>query len=423
MKYQHFILNLFALISILLFTACSSVTSNVHDATQKSLIKVDETNLKFKSGYESKKHKIKKSYVNISNSIGELSTNFLENSFIQFFMTDTMVLKNRETLIIWKDGTSKDSKALIKHYGKRYLKKTIDTNTLDLSQQFNYLTKYYLLKEQKSYKERFLEKFPKPRVDQFKTDRQNVQAVNEYKFQLQLAEQRWELQTDQTKKIVASKVLGALYGKPSIKKISYDPESEKLFVNIISKRNSFAQNVFFNIESDKAKKIVSNKHRLKPILYFRFDNDSSVELVGVSFQYLQHNYLAKITDTMFQKNTNFKITHEKLDLSSINVDYKIVAKDVEPPSWFYHLKNEAIIGYGMGDTQEEAKNFALKEIAQQLSVTVNAKTSVSKEKSTSSYEKNITQNINLETKDLELKGAKTIKAQKKNGIWFVAVEK
>jgi len=113
---------------------------------------------------------------------------------------------------------------------------------------------------------------------------------------------------------------------------------------------------------------------------------------------------------------------QDLELEKLNVDYKVVSQDINPPKWFYNLNtNGKTIGYGVGDTQQEAKNIALKEIAQTLGVKVDSSTSTQKKSDGNNFSKRTQQNVNVSSKKIDLKGAKTIKSVKKDGTWFLAV--
>jgi hypothetical protein len=75
----------------------------------------------------------------------------------------------------------------------------------------------------------------------------------------------------------------------------------------------------------------------------------------------------------------------------------------------------------MGDSEQEAKNSALKEIAQSLEVNIKADSSTNKRSDGSNFSSKSSQNVKISTKNKKLKGTKTIKSQKKDGVWFIAV--
>jgi hypothetical protein len=192
-------------------------------------------------------------------------------------------------------------------------------------------------------------------------------------------------------------------------------------MTIKSSRGEFIQKIKFKVDSKTALSMRKNKTNIYPVVYFTLVKNS-LKLIGVSVKYKNKHFLAKLTDKTYKYNTNIKFKSEKLDLKKLNIDYKIVSKDIQPPSWFYNLTNgDKIIGYGMGDSEQEAKNFALKEIAQSLEVNIKAESLSTKKSDGSNFSSKSSQKVKISTKNKKLKGTKTIKSQKKDGVWFIAV--
>ena len=157
-------------------------------------------------------------------------------------------------------------------------------------------------------------------------------------------------------------------------------------------------------------------------MYFKFDN-SNIVLIGASVGYNKKEYLTSFENEFYKRENTLKISSEtKLELNKLDIDYKVSSSNIEPPEWFYNLpKSDKTIGYGMGDSKQEAKNSALKEIAEYLEVTVSSSTSTNKKRDGDMLSSKTSQDVKIKTGDKKLEGVTTIKSQKKDNIWFVAV--
>jgi len=91
------------------------------------------------------------------------------------------------------------------------------------------------------------------------------------------------------------------------------------------------------------------------------------------------------------------------------------------PSWLYNLqsgKNE-IIAYGIDESLSEAKQNAISDISNTLSVSVNSSVDLSKSDNNGALSKR--SKIRLKThSDTQLSGVKFIKIEQKDGLWYVA---
>ncbi len=94
------------------------------------------------------------------------------------------------------------------------------------------------------------------------------------------------------------------------------------------------------------------------------------------------------------------------------------------PSWLYNIKdnkNCEIIGYGIGDTLDKAKQGAMSDIVRSISVSVRSDIDIS----TSDNDGDVSQNssINIKTKSqATLSGVEFIKVEEENGLWYVAAK-
>ncbi len=407
---------IFLSITISLFTACTSKKE-----IDTTLISYDKKAYAVKNGYQDSKQFIKKSYNSVSNYFNNMSDDFYENGLIQFISSDEIILEKRKDLIIWKNGNSKNSSYIIKNYLKDN-KKDVDYKGLKLAQKMQILNDYFFNSKQKEYLAEFTTIYKKPKFDEFKTDRENIETVNNYNYQLSRSKYDWENNLPETKKEIAQNILSSLYGKPSISNISYDPNNQLIYMQIDSQRENFSQKISFKIAPKDAKIIKNNKSSLLPKIYFKFENNE-ITLIGSSIMLKKEEYLANFTNKLYQRENTLTLSNNnKLDLKKLNVNYKINATDIKNPEWFYNLpENGKIIGYGTGETESAAKNSALKNIAQTLEVDVKSDISINKKSDGSQYSSKTKQNINVSSKSKKLKGTKTIKSQKKDGIWFIAV--
>ncbi|RLA73473.1 MAG: hypothetical protein DRG78_22560 [Epsilonproteobacteria bacterium] len=407
-------------IALSLFTACAS-KQEIIKTKDTTLISYDEKAYAVKNSYQDSKQFVKKSYSTVTNYFNNTSDDFYENSFIQFISSDETILEKRKNLIIWKDGNSKNSSYIIKNYLKNN-KKDVDYKGLNLAQKMKILNDYFFNMKQKEYLAKFTTQYKKPNFDEYKTDRENIEVVNNYNYQLSRSKYEWENNLQEIKKEIAQNILSSLYGKPTISNISYDPNNQLIYMQINSQRESFSQKVSFKVLPEYAKTIKNNKRSLLPKVYFKFENNE-ITLIGSSVMLKKKEYLANFTNKLYQRENTLTLSNNnKLDLKKLNVNYKINATDIKNPEWFYNLPEEGkIIGYGTGETESAAKNSALNNIAQTLEVDVKSDISINKKSDGSQYSSRTKQNINVSSKSKKLKGTKTIKSQKKDGIWFIAV--
>jgi len=226
---------------------------------------------------------------------------------------------------------------------------------------------------------------------------------------------------------------------------NYDSENEKIYFNIYSKNQKFYQKVVANISPTSAKKIKQNG-TFKIIPNIKFVNNmielSSFKILETSqnnyfeAKYTNINYKpqsAKVTivdiDKEFKEDISISfrkyIQKEKtvVDIAKKEVWYIDIVKrfNAKVPKWFitpYNTKN--IIGYGDGDTIEEAKANARKDLGQMIQVNVNTVSLNIKEinnfKNFHSLKRKIEQSSNVE---LNSQNYTLYKQEKLDGRWYV----
>lgn len=93
------------------------------------------------------------------------------------------------------------------------------------------------------------------------------------------------------------------------------------------------------------------------------------------------------------------------------------------PSWFGAIKPQngyEIIGFGEGGSLDEAKTNARTDIAKQIKVKISSEIKIAKQISNEKYTKNSIVNLS-ENVSASLSEVKELKAEKENGVWFVAL--
>lgn len=94
------------------------------------------------------------------------------------------------------------------------------------------------------------------------------------------------------------------------------------------------------------------------------------------------------------------------------------------PSWFYNLTpshSNEIIGYGTDKSLDNAKKLAISDIVKTISVKIESTTEISKEIRSGSYNRDLATNLKTESK-ATLSGVEVEKAEKIDGVWYVAAK-
>jgi len=385
------------------------------------MIHVDNSVTDVTAGYESSIHHVKNVSSIIQKSTQNSKNNLLENKFVQIFVSDQLVLDARKNMIPWVNGhTNSDNDILQEEVVHQGLK--VSANALPIAQKLQLLFDYYLNKLKQDYEANFLKENPKPILNEFLTDRENIQKVNKYHLALKRSESNWELNIIQTKKSAAQSALETLYGKPKLEYLSYDPYDQSIYCLITSSKNGFSQKIKFNLPPKNANILKERPNDVQAEMYFNFDNDE-LTFKGITVLFDQKAYIASLVDQTFIRQNTLKMSTENLSLNNLKVSYKQLGVNVIPPEWFLNLtfSNSEKIGYGMDADFVKAKQAALSDISEQISVKVESKLYIEKQASGDYFSNNVNQTINTSTKETTLEGTKIVKHEIKDGYNFVAV--
>lgn len=94
----------------------------------------------------------------------------------------------------------------------------------------------------------------------------------------------------------------------------------------------------------------------------------------------------------------------------------------DQPKWLYNIQaadQNEIIGYGADKDLSAAKQGAIDDITKSISVQINSSTDISQTQIDGKYKENISNNLQISAKSV-LNGIKVLKAEQKDGIWYVA---
>lgn len=185
-------------------------------------------------------------------------------------------------------------------------------------------------------------------------------------------------------------------------------------------KNKFEQKIHISLNSDIAKNIKKNIKYLQPVVYFKF-NENKLDLAAVNFIYKEKVLFAEFTDETYFRNSSIIFSTDKLSLKEQDVSYSEIVKNIVPPSWYYNLEDKNI-GYGQGKDKNDAKNDAYKNIAQNIKVVVNSNFTMTKKVSGDLSTKHLKSDTNVKANDITIENSKVIKVEKKDSIWFVAIE-
>ena len=404
---------IFSIITItILFSGCAMM--------DKALTPLDHNINKSESIYNDIKYDVDKSITNINQNIKGLSSDFHESSFVKFFSDEKKIIEYRdENFVKWSKKSNYNSRKLIKRYlDKNNMK--LNEKDLKLSDKMDILNKYFFKKFKKEYARKFQQKNKKVTFDPFLTDRENINKIHDYKTKLKSWEHDWNINIYETHKKVAKLMLSTLFHTPKIKFLSYDPYDEKIYLNIYSRKNKFEQKIYIKAKRDLAKSIEKNITYLKPTVYFKF-KENKLDLAAVNVIFKKKVLLAEFTDETYFRESSIVFSTDKLSLQDQDVEYSEVVKNITPPSWYYNLENKNV-GYGQGTEEKDAKHNAYKNIAQNIKVVVNSNFTMTKKVSGDLSTKNLKSDTNVQAKNITIENSKVIKVEKKDNIWFVAIE-
>jgi len=402
------IFNYFSIVilSVSVFWGCATMDNTIH---------------KSKATSQSAGHSINKSVDNIANSVGDIEADIYESSFIKFFADDKTILENREKYFIkWNKSSRTSSKNIINKYIKAN-KLKINFNKITISQKMNIINQYYFNDFEKKHIQKFKIDYKKFKEDEFLTDRENIEKLNEYNLALVESEHQWDMGLHKTKKKVASLMLSSLYSTPKLKFDSYDPYKEEIYLSIFSTKNGFKERFKFKVVKDIARKIKKNITHVKPSVYFKIAKNNALEFVGVSASHKGKHYLCEIVDIAYIKQNEVQFTYNNINLAKEKITYSDVIKNITPPDWY---RNEIVKNrfYGQGESKDKAKADAYNNYALSVKVTVNSSILLEDESSGSLYSSSIKSKSNQKVNNVSVEGARIVKSEKKDGIWFFAIE-
>lgn len=391
---------------IIFLSACSSKNAPVDKHLHKTSMV-----------YRNVSYSIDKGLKNTGGFFQNLKDSFFESSIGKFVVSDKTLAKNRKNYITWKQNRRyvKPFNRIIKDDPKRYT----------LSRKMNILSDYFMDIEKKRFLKDFRVENPKPQYDEFLTTKENLRNIYKYKEAVFDYNKKWNLNLDNTKKKVSQKVLYSLYGKPRVKDFKYNADDEEVHLQVYSKHNGFMKKVVISADKNLAKKIKNNMQKVKAEAYYKLD-DNRLDFIGINILFDGKYFLADISEKDFIRDNRIEImakNTQDLNLQSEDINYRVILKDLTPPSWFNTLqaKPNQVIGYGVEATFKAAKLVALSDIAQSVKVKVKSSTSFRKSLDDSSVTKKASSDIDVESENIELENTKVIKSEKKDGLWFVAV--
>jgi hypothetical protein len=231
------------------------------------------------------------------------------------------------------------------------------------------------------------------------------------------------------------------------KDFHYDAQTQRLYYDVFSKRDGFYQKVFSNVPSYIAKSVKEdNSFRIIP-LFSAYKNNIKLNSFKLLETKSERSFETIYTNINFQPNTismtvkAVNQTMEELDQNSLNkmqqipIDIKdLYEKEVwyidvvnringKVPQWFIQPdESDNIIGYGDGDTLEEAKANARKDLAYMIEVLVKGSFELTKDIGNIKNYKNLRSSIN-QTLSIKLSSDsyKVFRQEKLDGRWYIGL--
>lgn len=407
--------------SLLFFTSCALKESAVK-TKDTIMTPVDKTTNLVEESYEGVSHFFSKISSSVSNGSSSLKNSLVDNSFSKYLFSDEYIIESRKDLVVWKNFNNQNEKTILKNYLKQK-KINLSYKELSINTKLQLLNDYYFDLAQNAFKESIQRKYPKPKFDPFLTNRQNVNNFDEYNLNIYKANNIWERKLYHTKRLVLGSSLSSLYGNTKMKVINYNPYKDRLYIRILSSKNGFKQNGYLKLDSNTARALKEQRN-IRPKVYFELD-EKEFKLSGASLRFRGKGYLIYFSDENYIRDNKIVLnTNSKFDLKKEEINYQEIPKNINPPSWYTKIESsdDTIIGYGLSVDEKEARNNALQNIIQTISVKVSSKSSFEKKMSGDIITKKANKQINVVSDYTKLEGTKLLKTQKKDGLWFVAIE-
>jgi hypothetical protein len=211
-------------------------------------------------------------------------------------------------------------------------------------------------------------------------------------------------------------------GKISASDMSYDAESKNLYFTVTSERFGFMQKILANVSASSAKSIKeARQYKLTPEFVIKGDNIQLKEIIlsettrGDDFatRYTDVNFKPDFVSVKVATNSNkinketsaiFKSYEQKpqaiVDANSKEVWYidTVNRMNSKMPDWFAAPdQTNKVVGYGVGNSHEEAMHSARKELAYTVRTSISASTEILQKDNTFRSYSDVTQRVSAVT--------------------------
>ncbi len=404
------------ILSLILLVLVLSGCAIVEKSIDTVMTPIDKAKYNIKSGYEYSKSIVTKSSNQINSIKSNITNNIIDNKVGRILLSEKDIQNSRENLISWKISP----------------KIFITKNDLTVENRFLYFNKTLPIQAQKRYLDNFNKITPKPNLDEFESDRENIRRINEYQFKLLKSKNIWNETQDERTIQLYGDIFNAVYGNPIIKYKSYNIYDKKIYFTVTSQDNKDL-NINISLTASKiiAQNLKNSQHNLKPEVYFS-NKDKKLKITGVTIFFNQKVYIASIEDKLYERYIPYNIydSNNKLDTSYANISYKQKVKSIKnKPQWYKNnIKEDSnyYYGYGMSvTTKTEAVHQALKDLYQNMggAVTIISNISLIKNSDTKgAYSKkfNVESNQSINT---QISGHETYKDEYYENVNFFAYKK
>lgn len=230
------------------------------------------------------------------------------------------------------------------------------------------------------------------------------------------------------------------------KRFKYDAEKEKLHFKIFTRDDNFIKNAVADIppyiarkiKQDKTFKIHPNiKYENKKLVLESFDIIETSSGNKYGLKYTNINYPSPLVSLkidneldIIKKQASIKFQEYKqkslpiIDHSKKEIWYIDVVKRVngKVPKWFAEPISNNLMGYGDGDTLDEAKTNARKDLSYMMNLSLKSSFKLIKEIGDIKNYKNIKSTVNqLTNAELNSKDYSLYKQEKVDGRWYVGL--
>lgn len=236
-------------------------------------------------------------------------------------------------------------------------------------------------------------------------------------------------------------------GKLSARDMSYDAESRNLYFTVTSERFGFKQKILAKVSASSAKSIKeSGQYKLTPEFVIKGDNIQLQEIIlsettrGDDFatRYTDVNFKpefdsVKVTtsDAKINKEISalFKSYEQKpqaiVDANSKEIWYidTVNRMNSKTPDWFaMPEQTNKVVGYGVGNSHEEAMHSARKELAYTVRTSISASTVILQNDNTFRSYSDVTQRVSAVTEvELNAGDYSVYKQTELDGKYYVAL--